>query len=85
MAIAAAAPTARVSVATAMITNIRNAVSTHLVEERAADADARHGGAELRRLVGPDGEEHERAGGGAGELRGDVGERVARREVARRA
>ena len=47
IAIAAAAPTARVSVATAMITNIRNAVSSELIDERAADADAGDGRAEL--------------------------------------
>ena len=40
IAIAAAAPTARVSVATAMITNISKAVSIDLIDERAACSDA---------------------------------------------
>ena len=59
MAMAAAAPTARVSVATAMITNIRRAVSRPL-DERAAGGDGRDGGAELGGLAGPDREQRER-------------------------
>jgi hypothetical protein len=54
-----------------------------LVEQRRPGADARHGRAEVRRLVGPGGEQHERARGRPGELRRDVGERVLEREVPR--
>ena len=54
IAIAAAAPTARVSVATAMITNIRKAREDDLVDQRAADADARDRRPELGGLTGPD-------------------------------
>ena len=81
IAIAAPAPTARVSVATAMITNIRKALRTSLVDEGAADADARHGRPQLgrltraRRAAGA-----ERAGDRPGALRRDVGGGLARRE-----
>ena len=59
IAIAAAAPTARVSVATAMITNIRKAVRIDLVDQGVAGAHARDGRPKVGRLVRPDGQENQ--------------------------
>ncbi len=53
-----------------------------LVQQRGAGRDGGDGGAELGGLVGPGGQQDEGAGGGAGELRGDVGAGVAGGEVA---
>ena len=82
IAIAAAAPTARVSVATAMITNIRNAVSTISYKSAEPGADARHGRAEARPACRARREpEQQRAGDGAGSCAGMYASGLAGREV----
>ena len=83
IAIAAAAPTARVSVATAMITNIRMARQHALVDEGAADADRGNGRAEIGRLARPDGQQQQSAASVAPMIwAADVGGRLAAGEVA---
>jgi hypothetical protein len=82
MAIAAPAPTAGVSVATAVMTKDKTGCQDELVYERAAGADAGDGGAQLGGLIGPDGEQQQRRHGGAGQLRGDIRGGPAGREVA---
>ena len=84
IAIAAAAPTARVSVATAMITNIRNAVSTDLVAPARVPAPTL--GTVAPRSAGParpDRQQQQRAGDGTGELRARCRRPRRAREVPR--
>ncbi len=53
-----------------------------LVDEGAADSDARDGGAEVSGLVRPDRKQEQRAEHRSGQLCGDVAGRVAQRESA---
>jgi hypothetical protein len=56
-------------------------VSTNFVDERAAGGDARHRGAERRRLIRPHGQQEKCAAGRPGELCRNVRTRVTRRKV----